>query len=100
MIRVRLFAAVREMAGAAELEIEAGNVGEVLAHLSERLGPRFDRIMASGSVMVNGQRADPDLRLEPGAEVAVLPPVSGGGREYISIRGVSCERASREQEDE
>ena len=80
MIRVRLFAVLRELAGAGELEIEATTVAEVLAGLSERLGPRFDQIMASGSVVVDGERADPGRRLQPGSEVAVLPPVSGGWR--------------------
>jgi MoaD family protein len=78
VIRVKLFAVLREMAGAGELEIEATTVGEVLAQLSERLGPRFDRIMASGSMVVDGERAEPDRHLQPGSEVAVLPPVSGG----------------------
>jgi molybdopterin synthase sulfur carrier subunit len=78
MIRVRLFAAVRELAGAKELELEAGTVADVLTQLSERLGPKFDEIMATGSVVVDGQRADPGQHLAPDAEVAVLPPVSGG----------------------
>ena len=78
MIRVRLFAALRELAGAKELELEAVTVAEVLAQLSVRLGPKFDEIMATGSVVVDGERASPDRRLPAGAEVAVLPPVSGG----------------------
>jgi molybdopterin converting factor small subunit len=78
MIRVRLFAALRELAGAKELELEAATVGELLSRLSERLGPRFDEIMVTGSVVVDGERAGPAHLLAPGAEVAVLPPVSGG----------------------
>ena len=30
------------------------------------------------AAMVNGQHADPKVRLQPGDEVALLPPISGG----------------------
>lgn len=78
MTRVRLFASLRELAGASSLEMEATNVGSVLDQLSSRLGPEFDRIMASGSVVVNGERSDRDRVVDPEDEVALLPPVSGG----------------------
>ena len=87
MIRVRLFAAVRELADAKEVELDASTVAEVMAQLSERLGPAFDDIMATGSVVVDGERAGPARRIHPGAEVAVLPPVSGGA-------GPECSRAT------
>jgi molybdopterin synthase sulfur carrier subunit len=80
VIRVRLFAAVRELAGTKELQMEAETVAQVLAQLSQRLGPKFDEIMANGSVMVDGVRANLDRALPPNADVAVLPPVSGGVR--------------------
>ncbi len=77
-MRVRLFAALRELAGAPELDIHARDVGEVLDQLSDKLGPEFDRIMAAGSVVVDGERASRDRGLRPDDEVALLPPVSGG----------------------
>ena len=78
MIRVRLFAALRELAGTAHLELEAQTVGEAAALLSERLGPKFGQIMASGSVVVGGERVGFERTLSEGEEVAFLPPVSGG----------------------
>jgi MoaD family protein len=77
-MRVRLFAALRELAGTTELEVDAGDVGGVLDQLSDKLGPAFDRIMAAGSVVVDGERASRDRGLQPDDEVALLPPVSGG----------------------
>jgi MoaD family protein len=80
-VRIRLFASLRELAGTSSVEVDpadAADVATVLAAMSERLGPRFDAIMASGSVVVNGEPADAARTLAPGDEVALLPPVSGG----------------------
>lgn len=78
MVTVRLFASLRELAGASRVDVEATDVAGVLRALSERLGPRFDGIMAAGTVVVNGDRAEPDTPVGPADEVALLPPVSGG----------------------
>jgi MoaD family protein len=79
-MRVRLFAALRELAGTGVLEIEpvAADVGELLDALSARYGENFDRIMSAGTVVVDGQTAGRSRPLAPDAEVALLPPVSGG----------------------
>ena len=77
-VRVRLFASLRELAGAPDVEVEARDVAGVLSALSSRLGPRFDAIMATGSIIVNGEPVDVDRALVAGDEVALLPPVSGG----------------------
>ena len=81
-MKVRLFAALREMAGASALEMEATDVGSLLDQLSGTYGPSFDRIMSSGSVVVEGQRVGRDRQLRPGDEVALLPPVSGGSAHH------------------
>lgn len=75
---VRLFAALRELAGSPRVEAEADNVGDVVAALSERFGERFAKVARAGSVVVDGERADPSWALAEGQEVALLPPVSGG----------------------
>ncbi|HEX7464089.1 MAG TPA: MoaD/ThiS family protein [Actinomycetota bacterium] len=77
-VRVRLFAALRELAGASRVEAEGDTVGEVVAALSERYGERFATIARSGSFVVDGERASATHRLAGGEEVALLPPVSGG----------------------
>jgi MoaD family protein len=80
MLRVRLFAALREEAGSSEVEAEASTVGDALEVLCARYGDRFARIAGAGSVVVNGDRARRDRELTDGDEVAILPPVSGGAR--------------------
>jgi molybdopterin synthase sulfur carrier subunit len=77
-MRVRLFAALRELAGTSELDVDAPDVGSLLDQLSERLGPRFERIMHVGTVVVDGETVGRDRSLNPEDEVALLPPVSGG----------------------
>jgi len=77
-VSVRLFAALRELAGTAKVEAEGDTVDDVVAALSARFGERFARVAAAGSVVVDGERASGDRRLAPGQEVALLPPVSGG----------------------
>lgn len=78
MVKVRLFAALRELAGASEVEVEGATVGEVVAALSARYGERFDKVARVGSVVVDGERASPDSALSGSEEIALLPPVSGG----------------------
>lgn len=77
-MRVRLFAALRELAGTSVLEVEAPDVGSLLDQLSEKLGPEFERIMRAGTVVVDGETAGRDRPLHPEDEAALLPPVSGG----------------------
>jgi sulfur-carrier protein len=79
-VTVRLFAALRELAGSSRVEAEGANVGEVVQALSARYGERFEGIARMGSVVVGGERADPATPLTEGQEVALLPPVSGGYR--------------------
>jgi sulfur-carrier protein len=78
IVKVRLFAALRELAGASEVEVEGATIGEVIAALSARYGERFEKVARVGSVVVDGERASPDSALSGSEEVALLPPVSGG----------------------
>jgi len=78
MVRVRLFAALREQADASRVEASGRTVGEVVDQLSERYGERFAAIAAVGSYVVNGERASRETVIAEGDEVALLPPVSGG----------------------
>ena len=78
LIRVRLFAALRDLAGANHVEAAGATVAEVVDALSARYGERFERVARAGSVVVDGERAAPSTPLSGGEEVALLPPVSGG----------------------
>ena len=79
-VTVRLFAALRDLAGASRVQAEGATVGEVVEALSARYGDRFAGIARVGSAVVEGERADPSTPLSEGQEVALLPPVSGGYR--------------------
>lgn len=79
MIRVRLFAALRELAGGGEVsDVTGSTVGDLADELSARFGERFGRIAAVSSFVVNGDRAERSTAIADGDEVAILPPVSGG----------------------
>ena len=77
-MKVRLFAALRELAGASRLEAEGRTAGEVVDALAAAYGERFAAIAAVGSLVVNGERATRATVVADGDELAVLPPVSGG----------------------
>lgn len=85
-VRVRLFAALRELAGTGLVEAEGRTAGEVADALGLRFGERFAAIAAAGSLVLNGERARRDTPVADGDELALLPPVSGG-RSALSSRG-------------
>lgn len=79
-IRVRCFAAVREIVGVGELVVDLPE-GSTLIQLISRLRCQFPRLeMLTGSLLfsVNREYASTDKRLAAGDEVALIPPVSGG----------------------
>jgi MoaD family protein len=78
IVRVRLFAALRDLAGGAEVEASGSTTGDVLESLCGRYGERFARVARAGSIVVDGERASLDRPLSGSEEVAILPPVSGG----------------------
>ena len=76
-VTVRLFAMLRERAGAGELTLElpdGARVSDALA--SETLAPLADGIPLV--MAVNREYADGSQVLDPGDELALIPPVSGG----------------------
>lgn len=78
MVRVRLFAVLRELAGTSEVEVSGRTVWELAEDLSAVHGDRFGQIVEVSSFVVNGERASRDTVVAEGDEVAILPPVSGG----------------------
>lgn len=78
VVRVRLFAALRELAGVSEVEAEGATPEELIEALAGRFGERFAGIARAGSVVVDGERASFETPLSGREEVALLPPVSGG----------------------
>jgi molybdopterin synthase sulfur carrier subunit len=79
-VKVRLFARLRDIAGAGELtrDIAAGaTIGAVWRDLAGEF-PELGRYERSISSAVNAEYARMDEVLRDGDEVAFLPPVSGG----------------------
>jgi molybdopterin converting factor small subunit len=79
-VRVALFAGMAEAAGCREAEIEwpGGTVADLKAALGRRW-PAIAPLLARSAVAVGGRYAADDLIVGVGtADVAVIPPVSGG----------------------
>src|ERR1019366_9555507 len=79
-VTVRLFARLRDVAGASELarEVAPGaTVGAVWAQLTREF-PDFAAYERSISSAVNADYARMDREVRDGDEIAFLPPVSGG----------------------
>jgi molybdopterin synthase catalytic subunit len=79
-VTIKLFARLREIAGAGKLERELGDgatVGDLLAALRAEF-PRLADVTARIITSVNQEFATPDRPLHDGDEVAIFPPVSGG----------------------
>jgi len=74
-VTVRLFAMLRERAGAPEVTLELPDGARVADALAELRG------LADGIPLVmavNREYADAQRTLGPGDELALIPPVSGG----------------------
>lgn len=91
-VTVRFFATYRDVAGKPQIEMEMDD-GASLGDLLERLYgtyPTLKKWSESIVCSVNRKYADDDKVLEPGDEVALLPPVSGGAR--LSNEGFSVDQ--------
>jgi molybdopterin converting factor subunit 1 len=79
-VSVRLFALAKQKAGRSELTLELPETATVadlrraLARSSPELAPLVPNLM----IAVDSEYADDDRPIVAGAEVAVIPPVSGG----------------------
>jgi molybdopterin converting factor subunit 1 len=77
-MKVLLFARARDLVGADHVEIEgAATVADLRRQLKERF-PNHNGLLDKCAVAINDEFADDDSFIPPGAEVALLPPVSGG----------------------
>ena len=79
-ITIKLFATLRERAGASELSREFPD-GATVAEMWQRLAEEFPALKGhrdSVGFAVNQEYVQDDYRPRPGDEVAFIPPVSGG----------------------
>jgi molybdopterin synthase catalytic subunit/molybdopterin converting factor small subunit len=82
-VHVRLFAVLRERAGAEQLELELP-AGAVVGDALERM-----RDLTAGVpvvMAVNQEYAERSVELHPGDELALIPPVSGGSIGAVHVR--------------
>jgi len=89
MVRIRLFAIQRELAGTRQVTLELADGADVEAAWTA-LADRFP-VLAPGRASLrfarNGDYAEPTTTLADGDEVAMIPPVSGGGgRRVLELR--------------
>lgn len=77
---VRLFAAAadRMMCGCVEVPLPVGSTVAGLRHLFTCSSPSLLGIIERCAIAVNHDYAPDDQVLNPGDEIAVIPPVSGG----------------------
>ena len=79
-VKVLFFGAAADRAGARQIEVplsdqaKLAEIWPVLTDMYPDLAPMRDTL----AFAVNGEYARMDERVDPGDEVAVLPPVSGG----------------------
>jgi molybdopterin synthase catalytic subunit len=80
MLTVLLFAQAREKAGRSQFELELPDgscVGDALAAVL-RAYPALEPLAPHLAVALDGELAAPESLVRAGAELALLPPVSGG----------------------
>ena len=79
-VTVRLFARARDLAGAEALSVELPP-GATVADLRRKLAgavPALAGLLERSAIGVNEEYAADDTLIPAGAEVAIIPPVSGG----------------------
>jgi molybdopterin synthase catalytic subunit/molybdopterin converting factor small subunit len=84
LITVRLFAMLRERAGAGKLELELPD-GACVADALEAVGDLAEGLPLV--MAVNRRYADADVPLSAGDELALIPPVSGGAEDPAAAAG-------------
>jgi molybdopterin synthase catalytic subunit/molybdopterin converting factor small subunit len=82
-VRVRLFAGLRERAGAGEVELELPE-GALVGDALERMRALTDGVPVV--MAVNREYAAPAQALHAGDEIALIPPVSGGSVGVAHVR--------------
>ena len=87
-VRILFFGMLKDVVGSSAdtLTLDDGALlGDVLAHYEKRI-PKLKIMFPSIAMSVNREYAGPEVRLHPGDEIALLPPVSGGGRKASIVR--------------
>ena len=88
LVRIRLFAIQRELAGTRELTVEVPDPATIEAVWDGvvRIHPNLAPGRPSVRFARNGDYADPSDPVSDGDEVAIIPPVSGGAARILELR--------------
>jgi molybdopterin converting factor small subunit len=81
--RVQLFAIARQRAGRPFVEVElpdGASVAELKRAIHEAV-PELAAVLPMARFSVNAEYADDATPIPPGAELALIPPVSGGAED-------------------
>lgn len=87
-VRVLFFGVLKDMAGRGSDDLtlpDQATAGDVLEHYEQHM-TGLRGMLSSIAISVNHEYAPPDVRLQTGDEVALLPPVSGGSNHQPLIR--------------
>ena len=87
-LAVLAFASAREAIGAGRIELELAGASTTVAELGHELRRRYpalEPLWPRLALAVDGTLAGSETPVGDGAEVALLPPVSGGASEAVSL---------------
>lgn len=85
-VRVLFFGVLKDLAGRSSDVLslpDHASAADVLSHYEQRLSATKG-LLSSIAISVNQEYAQPGMKLHPGDEIALLPPVSGGATETRS----------------
>ena len=78
--RVQLFAVAKQLAGVSSLEVELPSGAKVtdLRRAIADASPPLEQLVSHAAVAINARYAEDECPIPADAEVALIPPVSGG----------------------
>ena len=82
MLKVILFASLRDLVGRSEVELDLADEGTTVRDVFNRLGQQFPELKRYESILliaVNQEYTGWEQSVTAGDEIAFFPPVSGGG---------------------
>lgn len=80
MIRIKLFAAAKQIVGSDELQLDVVTPLSV-SHLRNKLverEPKLAEVVAHARFAVNAEYATDETQVDADDDIAIIPPVSGG----------------------
>ena len=80
LVQVRLFAVARELAGTGQIDVDlppSATVAMLRQAIAEGV-PALAPLLPAFLMAMNSEYVRDDAKVVPGAELAIIPPVSGG----------------------